>query len=145
MYNFLFYVIFVKSALSFLSFYEAFFLTWKWIFLWIFVIVQFMIGICTRTPFFIAKMVMPTSHKLFYSGIYKISPWKFPHKNWFIQKLLFSGRYMIHSYVHFIKIPCLFHLHENLLKSYVYKKNKGLSNQIRLLHWWWYYLLNQYN
>lgn len=73
MYNFLFYVIFVKSALSFLSFYEAFFLTWKLIFLWIFVIVQFMIGICTRTPFFIAKMVMPTSHKLFYSGIYKVS------------------------------------------------------------------------
>lgn len=36
-----------------------------------------MIGICTCTPFFIAKMVnnhnMPTLHKLTYGGIYKVS------------------------------------------------------------------------
>lgn len=91
MYNFLFYVIFVKSALSFLSFYEAFFLTWKWIFLWIFVTVQFMSGICTRTPFFIAKMVMPTSHKLFYSGIYKVS---LPG-NFYIKTISFKNHYLV--------------------------------------------------
>lgn len=144
MYNFLFYVIFVKSALSFLSFYEAFFLTWKWIFLWIFVIVQFMIGICTRTPFFIAKMVMPTSHKLFYSGIYKVS---LPG-NFHIKTDLFKN-YCLVDVIWFIHMFTLEKLHAYFICmktfwSLMYiKKNKGLSNQIRLLHWWWYFLLNQ--
>lgn len=50
-----------------------------------------MIGICTRTPFFIAKMVMPTSHKLFYSGIYKVS---LPG-NFHIKTISFKNYYLV--------------------------------------------------
>lgn len=140
---------FLLKGLLFFGNFGDFFLIWKWIFLWICVTIQFMIGICTCTPFFIAKMVnnhnMPTLHKLTYGGIYKVSlPGNFHIKtNSFKNYYLVDVIWFIHM-LHFIKIACLFHLHENLLKSFVYKKkNKGLSNQLRLLHWWWYYLQNQ--